>query len=104
MERTNFTKNINNMHKNLLKHSKKRREEKPQSLVKTIPNWLKMSQSAKGGWKEKIVKTFCQDLFSVDSGANNMVYDINLINWTNFGNYPRMAICKYYLQWQFKTF
>ena len=83
MERTNFTKNICNMHKNLLKHSKKRREEKPQSLVKTIPNWLKMSQSAKGGWKEKIVKTFGQDLFSVDSGANNMVYDINLINWTN---------------------
>ena len=58
-----------------------------QNLVKA---WLKLSQigwkchnQPKGGWKEKIVKTFGQYLFSVDSEANNMVYDINLINWTN---------------------
>ena len=71
------------MHKNLLKLSKiEEKEEKKsqaklgQSLVKTIPNWLKMSQSAKGGLKRKDF----QYLFSVDSEANNMVYDINLIN------------------------
>ena len=53
------------MHKNLLKLSKiEEKEEKKsqaklgQSLVKTIPNWLKMSQSAKGGLKRKDCQNF----------------------------------------------
>ena len=48
------------MHKNLPKLSKiedkeekKSQAELGQSLVKTIPNWLKMSQSAKGGAEKK---------------------------------------------------
>ena len=68
------------MHKNLLKLSKiEEKEEKKsqaklgQSLVKTIPNWLKMSQSAKGGLKRKDCQNFGQELVSVDSEANNMV-------------------------------
>ena len=47
--------------------------EKRKNLVKTIPNWLKMSQSAKGGLKRKDCQNFGQELVSVDSEANNMV-------------------------------
>ena len=76
MERTNFTKNIYNMHKNLLKLSKFEEKEEKKSHAKLGQNYSKLVENvtiSQRGPKRKDCQNFGQELVSVDSEVNNMV-------------------------------